>query len=62
MELEKLFPILSVNWLEKTLCIREEFLPILFDTEVTLLVLNPTTIKQPLPLSTETVQIVRLSN
>ena len=54
-ELEKLFPVFSLNWLEKTLWIWEEFLPVLFDTEVMLLVLNPTTIKQPLPLSTETV-------
>ena len=42
--------------------IRDKYLPVLTDTWATLLVLNPNTIKQSLPQSTKTVQLVGIFN
>ena len=62
-ELQGLFPILPLNQLGETvLQIWDGSLLILTDTAATLSVLNPTTIKQPLPRSTNTVQTVGISN
>ena len=62
-KVQGVFPILPLNQLgETSLQVRGEPLPILTDIRVTLLLLNHTTIKQPLSWSTKIVQTVGLSN
>ena len=47
---------------ETFLQIGDEFLTVLTDTVATFLMLSPTTVKQPLPQRTKTVQIVEIFN
>lgn len=60
---KELFLTLLLSWLVETcLHIRDESLLVPVDTWTTFSVFKPTRIKQPLPWSTKTVQIVGISN
>ena len=61
-KLQELFPNFLLNRFRETfLQIRDESLSVLMDIRATLSVLSPTAVMQPLPQSTEAVQIVQMN-